>query len=137
RHLLAESALLAMGAGLVGGGLAWLSLEAFRRYAPTGLPRLDEVAVDARGLSFALAAALLTVLLSGLLPALRSAATATERLAGSARGATTGRREGRLRSTLVGLETALAVVLAAGSGLLVHDLVRLATEDPGFRMEGL
>ncbi|NIQ59761.1 MAG: hypothetical protein GWM92_15835, partial [Gemmatimonadetes bacterium] len=35
------------------------------------------------------------------------------------------------------VETALAVVLAVGSGLLAHDLVRVTRDDPGFRPEGL
>jgi predicted permease len=42
-----------------------------------------------------------------------------------------------VRTGLVLLETALATMLAAGSALMAHDLVRLAREDPGFEPAGL
>ncbi len=136
RRLLAESALLAAAGGAAGAALAWASVELFRRYAPSTLPRLAEVAVDGRGLAFALGVAGLTVLFFGALPALRSTGGLAASWSGP-RGSTAGRSEGRLRGGLVALETALAVVLAVGSGLLAHDLARVASEDPGFRAEGM
>ena len=137
RQLLAESLLIAAAGGALGSALAWGSVELFRLYAPAGLPRLDEVAVDGRGLAFSLALAVGTVLLFGLLPALRSTAAAVPGAEALTRRGTPGRREGRLRGGLVVVETALAVVLAVGSALLAHDLVRLGREDPGFRPDGL
>jgi predicted permease len=137
RQLLAESLLIAAAGGALGSALAWGSVELFRLHAPAGLPRLDEVAVDARGLAFCLALAVGTVLLFGVLPALRSTAAAVPGAEALARRGTPGRREGRLRGALVVVETALAVVLAVGSALLAHDLVRLGREDPGFRPDGL
>ncbi len=137
RQLMAESLLIAAAGGALGSALAWGSVELFRRYAPAGLPRLGEVAVDARGLAFCLALAVGTVLLFGLLPALRSTSAAVPGAETLTRRASPGRREGRLRGALVVVETALAVVLAVGSALLAHDLVRLGREDPGFRPDGL
>jgi predicted permease len=137
RQLLAESVLVALAGGLLGSGLAWGAVEAFRRLAPAGLPRLEEVSLDGRGLAFGLMLGLVTVLLFGLLPALRaarSAATVSDRLS---RRATAGRHEGRLRAGLVATETALAVVLAVASALMARDLYRIASEDPGFRPEGV
>ncbi len=136
RQLVGESSILALAGGLAGGTLAWGAVELFRAHAPAALPRLAEVALDARGLAFALAVSVATVVLFGLLPALRS----TRDLAGSrrsSRGATAGRSEGRLRTGLIAAETALAVVLAVGSALLAHDLARIATEETGFRPDGL
>jgi len=137
RQLLSESLVLAAAGGVLGGGLAFGAVEMFRRYAPEGLPRLAEVAVDLRGLGFAMTLAVATVLLFGLLPAVRSTRAAGAPLTDLSRRGTPGRREGRLRGALVALETALAVVLAVGSGLLAHDLVRMATMDPGFRPAGM
>jgi putative ABC transport system permease protein len=136
RQLLSESALIALAGGALGSALAWGSVELFRLTAPAGLPRLDEVAVDGRGLAFCLALAAGTVVLFGLLPALRSTARAAP---GDALGrrVTGGRAEGRQRAGLVVLETALAVVLAVSSALLAHDLMRIAREDPGMQPEGL
>ena len=137
RQLLSESLLLALAGGVLGGGLAYGSVELFRRYTPPGLPRLAEVGVDARGLAFGLALALATVVVFGLLPALRSAGSAGMSVVAMSRRGSPGRREGRLRGGLVAVETALAVVLAVGSGLLARDLMRISADEPGFRPEGL
>lgn len=136
RKLLSESVLLALVGGLAGACLAWSAVELFRVYAPAGLPRLEEITLDGRGLFFAVAVAGATVVAFGLLPALRSTRRVSKAVRG-ATGATLSRSEARLRSSLVVAETALAVVLAVGSGLLAHDLVRVTQEDPGFRPEGL
>jgi predicted permease len=137
RQLLSESLVLAVAGGALGSGLAFGSVELFRHYAPAGLPRLPELAVDVRGLAFAMALAVVTVLLFGLLPALRSTRRAGAPVIDMTRRGSPGRREGRLRGGLVALETALAVVLAVGSGLLARDLVRMTRSDPGFRPEGV
>ena len=135
-RLLSESLLLAAAGGALGAALAWGSVELFRSYAPPGLPRLAEIAVDGRGLVFATGLAAVTVVFFGLLPALRSTRGVGGMIRGS-RGSTAGKAESRLRSALVAGETALAVVLAVGSGLLAHDLIRVTQEDPGFRPDGL
>lgn len=137
RQLLGESIGIAAGAALLGSVWAWGAVELFRSHAPAGLPRLEEVVVDLRGLGFSLAVAMGTVLLFGLLPALRSTRATGPGAEVLTRKATAGRREGRLLGALITLETALAVVLAVGSGLLAHDLVRITREDPGFRPDGL
>jgi predicted permease len=136
RQLLGESVLLALAAAALGAWIALLTVEGFRRFSPTGpggLPRLAEVMVDGRVLAFSIAAAVAAVAFFGLLPAIR----ATAPLTSAGRRSTPGRADGRLRAMLVLGETALAVVLVVGSGLLVHDLVRRVQEDPGYRPEGL
>lgn len=136
RKLLWESALLAFVGGLVGGALAFGAVELFRGYGPPGLPRLEEVAVDPRGLLFALGMATAAVGIFGVLPALRSTRSVVGGTVAS-RSATHGPGESRLRGALVAAETALAVILVVGSALLAHDLMRVSQEDPGFRPEGL
>ncbi|MEQ9398972.1 MAG: ABC transporter permease [Longimicrobiales bacterium] len=137
RQFLAESAVLAVLAGTAGSGLAAGALALFRRYAPGGIPRLAEASVDVRVLLVCFATALATVVVFGLVPALRAARLGGSGVASMAGRATGGVHEGRLRGLLVALETGLAVVLVVGSGLLAHDLIRRANEDPGFRAEGL
>jgi putative ABC transport system permease protein len=46
-------------------------------------------------------------------------------------------RGGRTRSALVVLETAVAVLLVVGAGLLIRSFARLTAVDPGFRPEGV
>ena len=134
RQLLAESLLLGLLGGAVGAAVAFVATEGFRRFSPGGIPRLAEVAVDGRALAFSVAVALAAVVVFGLLPARRAAARSA--VVGG-RQSTPGPVDGRLRGALVLAETALAVVLVVGSGLLAHDLVRRAQEDPGYRPEGL
>jgi predicted permease len=136
RQLLCESLLLALAAGTLGAWIAFLVVEGFRRFSPAGpggVPRLAEGMVDGRVLAFSIAVAVASVVFFGLLPALR----ATARVTPTGRQSTPGRADGRLRALFVLGETALAVVLVVGSGLLVHDLVRRVHEDPGYRPEGL
>ncbi len=138
RQLLAESSLLAVTGGMGGATLAFGGVALFRRYAPEGLPRIGEAAVDVRSLAFAFGVSLVTVLIFGLLPAVRGARQGS--LAGSARlarGASASREEGRIRGVFVLIQTALSVVLVIGAGLVTHDLLRVAGEDPGFRTDGL
>lgn len=135
RKLVLENVLLALAGGAGGSLLAWGAVELFRRAAPSGLPRLAEVAVDARALVFALLLSGIAVVVSGLLPAFR--ATRRTGSGGPQRPGTASQGEGRLRGSLVVAETALAVTLAVGSALLAHDLVRIAREDPGFRPDGV
>lgn len=137
RQLLGESALLGLAGGALGAALALGAVEVFRRTTPGGIPRLGEVTVDLRVLAFTLVVAVGTALLAGLFPALRATAEGVGGPTGSTTRGTPGRREGLARGALVLVETALAVILAVGSGLMVHELVRLSTADPGFRPEGL
>ena len=53
-----------------------------------------------------------------------------EALKQGSRGSTDAR--GRLRSALVVLEVAFALVLLGGAGLLAHSFLRLTQVDPGF-----
>src|SRR5260370_7803871 len=56
----------------------------------------------------------------------------TEAVKEGGRGATTSRRRNQIRSGLVIAETALALVLLVGAGLLMKSYVRLQNVDPGF-----
>ncbi len=136
-QLMSESLLLGIAGGAAGSALAVAAVEAFRRTTPGGLPRLVEVTVDLRVLGFTLVVSLATALLFGLLPAFRAAREAGAPVSGMTLRSTPGRRAGRLRSGLILVETALAVMLTVGSGLMVHELVRIGNQDPGFRPDGL
>jgi putative ABC transport system permease protein len=82
---------------------------------------------------------LLTGVLFGLAPALQGARVSlTEAINESGRASDAGGREGaRLRNALVILETALAVVLLVGAGLLINSFVRLLRTPPGFNPDGV
>ena len=136
RQLLTEAVVLGLAGGACGLLLAWAGTRALVAARPEGIPRLDEVGVDGTVVAFTLLLALGTALLFGLLPAFQST---RGRLAGTLKegGRGTSSRGGqRLRQALIVAETALAVVLLVGAGLLVQSFLRLTSVDPGFRPDG-
>ena len=136
RQLVTESVLLSLVAGVVGLAIGYVGLRALLALVPGGVPRADEIGLDVRVLGFTFALAALTGLVFGIAGALpASRADVVGALRRTARGmASPGRRS---RSVLVVAETALAVVLLAGAGLLLNSFARLRTVDPGFETEGL
>ena len=139
RQTLTESLLLALIGGVVGSLIAVWALDLIVKFGPENAPRLSEVRLDPRALGFTLLVTLLTGVLFGLAPALQGARVSlTEALNESGRASDAGGREGaRLRNALVILETALAVVLLVGAGLLINSFVRLLRTPPGFNPEGV
>ncbi len=132
RQLLTESLLLSALGGAAGVGVAFAVVHAIRRASPTFLPRLSEVGIDAGVLGYTALIAVVTALLFGLLPARRLARTeAGQALRSGSRGnAADGR--GLVWRFLVGTEVALALVLLAGSALLVRSFRTVLAQDPGF-----
>jgi predicted permease len=137
RQLVTESVLLAVVGAVLGAALSAWIVGAVVSFGPAGLPRLDEIGIDARALGFAASLALLTGLVFGLVPALHVARPdISQMLRESVRGTSRAGAQ-RTRSALVVLEMALAVVLLAGAGLLIRSFVQLIHVDTGFRAENL
>lgn len=118
-------------AGAVGGwALAAGSLRLLAREF-SNLPRISELALDWRPLSFAVAASFLGAVGFGLLPALR--ATRADLAAGFLRmGRGIAGNHQRLQRTLVAGQIALTMALLAGAGLLVRSFYNLSQVDLGF-----
>ena len=132
RQLLVESLILALGGGALGIALAFAGVEGLVALAPEGTPRLEAITVDGRILAFAIAVTVLSGVFFGLFPALRAGrldlrSTIVE---GGRRGG--GRRGQRMRSALVVVQVALAMVLLVGASLLVRSFVELTRTDLGF-----
>ena len=130
RSQMAEAVIVAGLAGGVAVGLAKVSMPALLGAAPAGIPRLDQVGLSATSLLFTLGVAVLSALACGLLPAIRASAPDLTRLKEGGRGST--RRRHRVRDGLVVGQTALALVLLIGSGLLVRSFWKLSDVDPGY-----
>jgi putative ABC transport system permease protein len=134
RQLLTESAVLGLAGGGFGLALAWWGTRVLVAAPAVEIPRLDEVGVDATVVLFTLGLALLTALTFGVLPALQATGSRlTAPLREGGRGAGGGGH--RMRSGLVVVEMALAVVLLTGAGLLVRSFIELTRVDPGFEAE--
>ena len=134
RHGLAESLLLAFGGGLLASGVAAVGVGLLKAYAPAGIPRLDEVALDGRVMGFAAMLVAVTTLLFGFLPAWRaSCGDPQDTLRSATRGATASSGAIRLRRVLVASEVGLSAALLILAGMLLHSFVRLIRADKGFR----
>lgn len=133
RQLLCESLLLSLLAGTIGIGLAYLSFDAIVGLAPIEVPRLEEAAVDAGALLFALALSVGTAVAIGLLPAWQqSAGSVLSGLQQRSRAGTTAPASARARKALVAAQIAAAVVLLTGAGLFTRTFVALLRLDLGF-----
>jgi putative ABC transport system permease protein len=131
RQLLTESVLLALVGGIVGLLLAFWGMQSLVALAPDDLPRVKEVTLDGRVLGFTLLVTLMTGIIFGLVPALQSSNPhLSETLKEGGRGTTGGHH--RVRSSLVVVEVALALVLLICSGLLIRSFVTLRQVNPGF-----
>jgi len=137
RQLLVESTLLALAGAAAGALLAKWGTQLLRRDLPpfimAHVPGLERVAVDSRVLLYTLAMALFSGILAGLAPAFRfSGSDLNDALKESARSSTAGHSAGRLRGVLVTLETALALILLVGAGLMVSGFRNLLAVEMGF-----
>jgi predicted permease len=132
RQLLTESMILSLASGVVGVLTAMVALH-FVQFLPARIPRLAEVQVDWTVLGFALLVSLLAGLGFGLVPALQSSkAEIAVAIREGARGSGTSGKTNRLRGLLIASESALAVVLMVGAGLLLRTFWGLLQENPGF-----
>jgi putative ABC transport system permease protein len=131
RQLLTESCLLGLAGGLCGLGLAAGGIRLIVGYSDN----LTDAAVglNAPVVVFLVLVSLLTGTLFGLAPAFLARREATRSLV--QRGA--GFAHGKTRGMLVTAQVALALVLLAGTGLLVKSLAKLVSVDPGFKTDHL
>jgi putative ABC transport system permease protein len=133
RQMITESVLLAVAGGALGTLLAIWGVELLVKLSQGSVPPTAHVRIDATVLAFTLLISLLTGVLFGLVPALRTMKlNLSESLKEGGRSGGDGAGRNRTRSVLVVLESAVAVVLLIGAGLLVRSLVQLQNTSPGF-----
>lgn len=138
RQFLTESLLLALAGGALGLMGALWSTSLIEKFGARIFPMLGAIALDRRVLGFTFVVSILTGVLFGCAPALRatrSDLSGTLNEGGRNAGASSTRSP--LRSTLVIVEVALAMILLIGSGLLIKSILRLRAVDPGFKSERL
>jgi putative ABC transport system permease protein len=133
RLLVAESLVISMTAGIAGLILSMAAVQWVAWWNPAGIPRLAEARVDAWVALFTFAVAVAVAVLFSLIPAFRVVGTdLTEHLKEGSQNTTVGSARQRFRSALIVVETALAVVLLVGAGLMLRSLAELHRIDLGF-----
>lgn len=138
RQLLTESWLLAISGSVVGLMLAAWGVPVLLSMAPAGIPRINEVGLDAQAVLFTIGVSILTSIIFGLAPAWQ----ATRLDLGAAINASAGRalaRTGdwRMRRLLIVGEIALAIALLTGAALLLRSFVALRGVELGFNPDQL
>jgi predicted permease len=132
RQFLTESVLLSVIGGVVGLVLAYETLQGLIAWLPADLPRVSEIHVDATVLAFGLALSVVSGVIFGLAPAWHGMESRLAEALEGARGAGEGRTSHRARNIFVVAETALAIVLLVGAGLLIRSFARLQQVNVGF-----
>ena len=138
QQLLIEGIVLAALGAAGGLALGFAGVRGLIALSTRQIPGLAEASLNPAVLAFTTALALLTGLIFGLVPAIAILRGNTNTLLkeDTARGSAS-RGTGLTRATLVVAETALALVLLVGAGLLVKSFARLQDVNPGFSAENV
>jgi len=141
RQFLVESTVIALTGGGAGLVLAKSATYGLMRFVPDRIPvpnaadyaSLPKLHLDGSVLVFTLLISLLTGVLAGLFPVIQSLrVNVNDALKESSRGSPSSLRGNRMRATLVITESAVALVLVIGAGLMVQSFARLLKSSPGF-----
>jgi predicted permease len=140
RQLLTESVALAVCGGVIGLLLGSVGVRLLLAVSPGNVPRVEQLAegsafasaLDWRIAVFTFAVALLTGVLFGLVPAIQVSRTDLNATLKEASGRSgTSLRHNRMRGLLVAGETAMALVLLVGAGLLIRTFLGLKNVSAG------
>ncbi|HEX6966328.1 MAG TPA: ABC transporter permease [Gemmatimonadaceae bacterium] len=136
RQLLTESVMLAVIGAALGIAAAFVGTRLLIALVPPqfSVATVADVGVNARVLLFGIGVALVAGVAFGLFPALQAVrGDAQDALKeGGRTGGADSRRSGRLRAALVVAEISLAVMLLAGTGLMVRSFIDLSHVPLGF-----
>jgi putative ABC transport system permease protein len=136
-QFLTESVLISLLGGVVGIVLAKIGMASLIAWAGPYLPRAQEVTLDLRVLMFSIAISILTGVICGIIPGLQSSKEDIQ-LALKQGGTSAGSPQSNWATGLLAIgETAAAVVLLIGAGLLMKSVLRLEHVDPGFQIQNV
>jgi putative ABC transport system permease protein len=136
RQLLTEGILLALAGGALGLLFAFLARPLLLSFSGQSIPRADEVVIDTRVLLFTLSLSVIIGLVFSVIPAAQiSRLNPNEFLKESSKSGAVGSSSNRLRSSLIVIQVALALVLTIGAGLLTRSFLTLLSVNPGFEPE--
>jgi predicted permease len=138
QQLLTEGIVLAALGAAGGLALGSAGVRGLVALSTTQIPGLADASLNPAVLAFTTTLAIVTGLVFGLVPAIAIVRGNTNALLkeDTARGSA-GRGTGVTRATLVVAETALALVLLVGAGLLVKSFARLQEVNPGFSADNV
>ncbi len=134
RESLLEGLLLSCAGGFCGLLLVFVAIRSAPRLLPQSMPRVDSIAMDPAVASFAVLLALITGALCSLVPAVAVLRiNLTDGLKEGAKNLSGSASHAALRSLLVVVEIAMALVLLNTSVAFVRSYQKMLAVDPGFR----
>jgi predicted permease len=136
RQLLTESLVLALAGGALGMISAQWGYRAIVSALPAFMPPVFQFDMDRTVLLFTVGITLTAAILFGVLPALRATNDQGVTLREGGRTGTS-RGSSRFGSALVVMQTAMAVVLLVGGGLLMKSISGMRSQDFGFDPENV
>ena len=140
RQLLVESTLLAVLGAVAGVLLTVWCMDAIVALTPPNVPRFQETKIDLHVLAFTTFAAVLAGVLVGVWPAWRISHSESISLSlheAGGRSSSDGLNKQRMRSGLVVMQAALAIVLLAGAGLTLKSFWHAQNAPLGFDPHGV
>jgi len=131
-QLFTENALLAIAGGTLGVAVAAGSVRLFLAFAPPGVPRLDEIHLNATALASALAITGVAVMLFGFAPTILTSQLHAQTALRSDSAQSTTRRSRLGTEALVAAQFALALLVLAASGVITRSLINLERAELSF-----
>src|SRR2546427_530551 len=132
-QLLAENALLALAGGALGVVVAAAAVRSFVAVAPAGLPRLDEIQLNATALAGAVGITGVAMLIFGLAPAVITSRVEVERVLRSGTRQSVSKRSRLGTEGLVAGQVALALLVLSAAGLIARSLIKLERAELSFQ----
>ena len=136
RQLVTESLVLASIGGVIGFFAGWGGARLLAALIPQNVLLMVDIKPDLMVVLFTIGIAVLAGLLFGLLPAIQAGRADLMAVLRTASG-DGGKRISRVRSGLVVVELAIAVMLLVGAGLLMRSFLALQRTELGYRTTGL
>jgi putative ABC transport system permease protein len=137
RQLLTESVLLSCAGALLGVLFAYWGVRGLVAAFPADTSLTEGIAIDGSVLLFTATIAVLTGLLFGMAPAWRASRSDVHATLKEGGRGGPGRGHHRIHSSLIVLETSLALVLLLSTGLMLKSFWRVLVADAGFEARGV
>jgi len=137
RQLVTENLVLSACGAFGGLIIAVVAASLLRAAQLSALPHVADIRVDYWVLGFTVLITIASGLFFGLAPAMWVNRSDPAEAIGKGNRSTASSGHRRLRNLLAVAELAVAVILLAGAGLLVHSFSRLLAVDPGFDLHNV
>ena len=132
RQLLTESVIVGLTGGVLGLGLAWLSLGVLVGFVGRFTPRTNQIGIDATVLAFTFGVSIITGLVFGAAPALSERRNVAQAVREGAAQAGEGAGRHRLRAGLVVAQVGVSFILLVGASLMLESFHRLSSVSLGY-----